>query len=168
MLKTRMPKFCKQSTYAAPYNWSKKIRSKEHIASITKTSTTSLLGPRVLHKYPPVSPSFLLGFLGKGNSDLERLRQHSGLVGVLPGSINHHDIFMLSARCVLGIYLQNGCPKICKYKYLLGQEISDGNSSTHWNQYFWHLNADSLRLKNSKILTNSRFDQRKLNIYFQI
>lgn len=165
MLKTRMPKFCKQSSYAAPYSWSKKIlRSEARIASIT----TSLLYPRVLPKHCPVSPRLLPCFSGKGNSDLGRPRQHSGLVGALPGSINHHHIFMLSARCVLGIYLQNGCPKIRKYKYLLGQEISDGNSSTHWNQYFWHLNADSLRLKNSKILTNLRLNQKKLNTYFQI
>lgn len=169
MLKIWMPKLCKQSTSEALQSLSRKIRSEVHIASIitgTKTSTTSLLFPEVL-QFLSYLPRLLLHCSGKENTDLERLRQNSGLVDVLPGSINHRDIYMLSARYVLAIYLHNGCPKICKYKYLLSQEISDGNFSTHLNQYRWHLNVDDLKFKNSKILTILRFNQKKLILIFR-
>lgn len=115
-----MPKLCKQFTSKALQSLSKRTQFKVHTASIitgTKTSTTSLLFPYIL-QFLSCLPKFLLHCSGKENTNLERLRQNSGLVDVLPGSINHHDIFMLSTRHVLAIYLHNCCPRICKYKYI--------------------------------------------------
>lgn len=90
------------------------------------------------------------------------------LRNVLSGTITQNNISMLSAWYAVTTYLHNGFLKVCKYKYLPGQEISIGNFSSYLNLYFWHLNLIVYNLKNSRTFMILKIKQKKMKTEFHI